>query len=1159
MKLDKQQKIAVENPEKTMAISAGAGSGKTRVLVERYIKVVLDGIAGIDEILAITFTVKAASELKSRVRERLQEVLKSGIDEKKKLAEKALGKIDSAPISTIHSFCQSILKENAIEAGLEPNFRVLESSESIILNNEIVSRVISNFLRSDDKDEIFLIRSIKSSGVYELANMALDDRYRLSKALETSANLLKNGLYNETINELFKNEYNNLLHQTEWTNASENLSNCEPKDDTDKLAVVRQKVLDQFQSLDEETELSGKFELLSSIKNSISLIFGKASAWEEGEKDSVKNSLKTIREKIEEFLGVGKAEFLLMSSDTMIKLLSGTEKLVRKLYRESDSVMNSIGALDYNGLLYKAMQLLSEQKDIAENYSAQYKQILVDEFQDTDDIQMEIIRTLVSKGVNNPVLFLVGDENQSIYKFRGAEVSNFRKMMKEVGLDEPDYLSKNYRSQPELIEFYNSFFHPLLSGNDDETESGYKKAETHRKSNGEEHKIQLLMPVLEEDDDATNREKEAEILASQILSIVGKKKIPISEDEEKSIEFRDIGILLRKVTQVQTLLDKFNDSGIPYFFNTRRGFYDKYEIIDLLNLMRVIEFKTDDYSLASWLRSPIVGLSDNALFIMGVTGSFTTAFSDENGEIFSGEDKERLIIAKGIIRKLRTAKDRLNLSKFVQQIIDEINYIPFLLSAEDGERRALNVYKFQEIVFKLEEGGVRTYGDLMEKLHRIQSLEINEGEAYSNTEGDDVVNIMTVHSAKGLQFPVVCIPDLNSTVDVKNRLFYYDGNTGFGYRLTHRDKVEIDPIGWSLRKLDRQKDISETRRLLYVAMTRAKDYLFFAGAREKKKGSLTAPKNGTWLKEIMDGIGLEYDDETDHLQFGGLTVPIIKELKEVKAADSGKKAPKFSPDILKSMKYIEPIKAIHRPVRITPTGFLKYAECPQKYVLAETYGIEEPEKTYKESGKNELASGKKFGDIAHEFLSRLNFQKQDYYSLIDDLLCQNQINGRLAEEYADEIEKIVKRFRKTETFRQLQSLTEEKIKREENFFIEFDGVIIEGTIDLMYELDEGWILLDYKTDVVEKEKLNEKVEHYRPQLMLYAKAMKNITKKYPLRTAIYFTRSGEEKELEVNDNSIAQVENQLRDMFKKLGSDEIIKNPNSCDSCGFLGNYCEGA
>ena len=261
MKLDKQQKIAVDHPERTMAISAGAGSGKTRVLVERYIRVVLDDIAGIDEILAITFTKKAASELKSRVRERLQDVLESGDRENKRIADKALRKIDSAPISTIHSFCQSILKENAIEAGLEPNFRVLESSESTIINNEIVSRVISNFLRTDDKDEQFLIHSIKSNGVYDLAHLALNDRYRLNKALETSSNLVKNNSYDDTANELFAVEYNNLLNQTEWINASGVLSNCIPIDDSDKLAVLRHLGLDYFSSLNDEKELKSKFEL----------------------------------------------------------------------------------------------------------------------------------------------------------------------------------------------------------------------------------------------------------------------------------------------------------------------------------------------------------------------------------------------------------------------------------------------------------------------------------------------------------------------------------------------------------------------------------------------------------------------------------------------------------------------------------------------------------------------------------------------------------------------------------------------------------------------------------------------------------------------------------------------------------------------------------
>jgi len=1010
------------------------------------------------------------------------------------------------------------------------------------------------------KTNCYLCIRSNSIGVYELANLALSDRFRLTKALETSVKLIKSGNYKDTIKEIFENEYHNLSHQNDWINAMENLSNCKPIDDSDKLAVVRQNVLDLFKSLGGEAKLDRKFELLSSIKNSINLRSGKAAMWKKGEKDSVKESLKVIREKTDDFLGVGKADFRLMSSETLESLLSGTNKLVLRLYEEFDGVMESMGALDYNGLLIKAMQLLAEQKYIADQYNTQYKQIFVDEFQDTDDIQMEIIRILVTEGKNKPVLFLVGDENQSIYKFRGAEVSNFRKMMKEVGLEKPDYISTNYRSQPELIDFQNAFFRPLLSKDEDGTEGGLIKAESHRKSSGTEQRIQLLMPVIEEEEEASFREKEAEILASHILSIVGKKKNETDGDEEKFIEYRDIGILLRKVTQVQAILDKFYDIGIPYYFSTKKGFYDKYEIVDLLNLMRVTEFKTDDYSLASLLRSPIVGLSDNTLFILGVTGSFTTAFNDENGDSFSGNEKEKFLRAKKIISDLREIKDRLNPSKFIQNIIDEINYIPFLLGSKDGKQKALNVYKLQEIVLKLEEGGVNSFGDLMEKLNRIQNLEISEGEAYSHAEGDNVVNIMTVHSAKGLQFPVVYLPDLNSTVTNKSRLIYYDGNSGLGYRLRHGNEVEIDIIGWSLKKLDKVKDISETRRLLYVAMTRAENYLIFAGAREMNKENLNSPRKGTWLKEILDGIGIESDEQTDTVHFNGLTFPIVKEIREAKSADFKKKEEIFSPELLKSKKYIEPIEAMRTPVRITPTGFMKYTECPKKYELAEIFGIEEPDKTENKSSKIEPASGIKFGKIAHDFLSQLDFHEREHDKIINKLLLKNKIDGKFKNEYTDELEQIIERFSKTEIFQQLHSLPAEKIKKEEKFFIEFEGVIIEGKIDLMYEMDEKWILMDYKTDVVDKDQFDKKAEHYRPQLLLYAKAIKNITKDYPLKTSIYFTRSGQEYELEVNDDSIAKVENDLRDMFMKLRTNEISKKiKDSCPSCGFYETYCEGA
>jgi len=238
---------------------------------------------------------------------------------------------------------------------------------------------------------------------------------------------------------------------------------------------------------------------------------------------------------------------------------------------------------------------------------------------------------------------------------------------------------------------------------------------------------------------------------------------------------------------------------------------------------------------------------------------------------------------------------------------------------------------------------------------------------------------------------------------------------------------------------------------------------------------------------------------------------------------------------------------------------MKYIECPKKYELAEIFGIEEPERSEIKSGKIEPASGIIFGDIAHNFLSQLNFREKAYDHIIDKLLLKNKIDGKMKEEYTEELERIVERFSKTEICQQLNSLPEDRIKKEEKFFIEFDGVIIEGKIDLMYEIDEKWILVDYKTDVVDSSRLEEKAEHYKPQLMLYAKAIKDITKDYPLRTSIYFTRSGVEREIEVNDKSIADVGNELKDMIIKLGTNDPSKKiKESCPSCGYYKIYCDG-
>ena len=628
MDLDLQQKKAVENTTTPMAISAGAGSGKTRVLVERYIKVITDGLADTEEILTITFTIKAAAELKLRIRERLNEIqIEQPETEEGLNAKKALSTIESAPISTIHSFCQSILRNNAVEAGIEPDFQVLESNESSLVYKEIIQRVTSQFLKTTDEKEKHLIRTIRLNGLQSISERALNDRYKFSNALKSTSLLIKSDNYEKSIENLFGEELSIVLNSVELNRAIDDLKLCIPLDSSDAMALVREKVLEKFNEFSAEQSNKAKLIELLALGNSINLTRGSKSAWGEGEKEVVKSILRTIREIVEDLFGNEK-ELNFMNKATAEKLFEGLELFLDRLFDEYDHKMSLLGVLDFDGLLYRTMNLLGERKDIAAYYRQHFKQILVDEFQDTDDIQMDIIRSLAADGENVPILFLVGDENQSIYKFRGAEVSNFQKMIDETGIDGALYITNNYRSQPELIKFFNSFFSLYLG----DTENGYKESQTFREKYGDASKVQFLLPIITKGEDVTNRELEADIMAKQLLKIVGAERISDGNGVERLMQFSDIGILFRKMTHVTEYLRIFEQYGIPYYMKTRTGFYDRPEITDLLNFFRAIELQSDDYVIAAWLRSPIVGLSDNALFLMGTGAGFSQSIADEGSD-----------------------------------------------------------------------------------------------------------------------------------------------------------------------------------------------------------------------------------------------------------------------------------------------------------------------------------------------------------------------------------------------------------------------------------------------------------------------------------------------------------------------------------------------
>ena len=260
-----------------------------------------------------------------------------------------------------------------------------------------------------------------------------------------------------------------------------------------------------------------------------------------------------------------------------------------------------------------------------------------------------------------------------------------------------------------------------------------------------------------------------------------------------------------------------------------------------------------------------------------------------------------------------------------------------------------------------------------------------------------------------------------------------------------------------------------------------------------------------------------------------------------------------------SEEYIAPIKKESKPVSITPTKLLNYIDCSWKYSLEELHGIKEPElKKEMEDSGNIVATGKLFGTVAHNLFAKMDYHSDNDDSLIDEVISAEGVRGNKAKEFRTKLQDITARFRGTELFKEVLSLDGSEVKREEDFFIEFQSVLIEGTIDLICNSEGKRTLIDYKTDDFTQNNIETKVEHYKPQLMLYAKAVKNITGDYPDRTLLYFTKTNEFKEISVSDESILQVEKHLLDLLEDYKENDFKKNADACNSCGYYKEYCDG-
>lgn len=808
------------------------------------------------------------------------------------------------------------------------------------------------------------------------------------------------------------------------------------------------------------------------------------------------------------------------------------------------------GILDYEDLQLKVHQLLKNPA-VSSYYRSYFQHLLVDEFQDTNYLQKSII-DLIRRKKN---LFVVGDEGQSIYGFRNAEVQVFTDFQKEMNSSkdgEVIELTDNFRSRPEIIDFLNFFFREI-SGETSQRFVSLKSSSAFQPK--ETPSVDLVVVKQGEETLREARVREAELIAHRIKELVSRQ----------NMSYRDIVILFRATTDMSIYEKVLEKSDVPYFTVSGRGFYSKRELRHILSLLRCVDNPRDEIAVASVLRSPLVGVSDDTLYWLARRPLIDCLDRLSSIKEIQSEDRESLLRFRDFFSKLRDMREG-RLSQLLEFVMDKTNYDTKLLTQKWGYRRYCNLRKFQDMARGFDrEPGFRLK-DFLNYMESVSVVEARESEAQVEAESADVVRLMTVHKAKGLEFPAVIVADMGREYSPPKDPVLFSVQSGFAvkgasdggeekYKMLHREEM--------------RKEKEEEMRILYVAMTRAVEHLILSGVskfRELEGRSLNELKRWIDLVREIVHVGTEVKEDSVVEISCGVKVTLVgekqkpqaKQRKERKsfrdffrtdqellAADIHGMARRWNVDPAKLRQDTEEIltsaRAEAQPteedVINTSVGqLLMLTNCPLRYHMKYNLGM--PEKFLR---MDDEPGGAEFGKQVHQV-----FERYDLGRSYEELIARDLDKAQEAR-----IRDMIDGFSRSKEAAELKTARE--ISRETSFVLKLDGSLISGRIDCLYQTRDGqWTVLDYKTNDISLKELEEEAKEYKIQAWLYGLAILRIKKAESVRVVFYFLSPGKTCELAVTQGEVTKIQAEIASYTDVIRREFFVKRAgNWCRHCPY--------
>lgn len=1187
VKWTSEQKKVIDLRDRDILVSAAAGSGKTAVLVERIVnRICVDNPpVDIDRMLVVTFTKAAAAEMRERVSRAIDSLKEQKPDDENLQRQSTL--VHNALITTIDSFCLFVVQNNFAQLNLDPDFRIGDQAEFKLMLKDALAQVFEdNYAREDNEAFINLIDTYSKGRNDSAVRQMVEDIYYKAGSSSWPRKWMNSllRLYDiksakqledsEIIKEIV--DYSRVLLEeaVQELTMAKDLASATPG--LEKYALTLSEDIALFDGMADVTGYVGMQEFLNKISFGRIAVIRKFDG-DEKKKERVKSMRDAVKKKVD---GI-KQKYFGMSIELMYEQLERQRPFVKELIRLSLEFYDAMEAVktrkrvfDFSDIEHFALRILVDEQTLeptetAREFSKHFEEIMIDEYQDSNQVQEDIL-TAISRehqGVGN--MFMVGDVKQSIYRFRMARPELFMEKYNTYTSDDSAHqridLHKNFRSRNEVLDFTNDIFYKIMAadlGNvqyDDDAAlypgASYPEETMRPELLLVDYKDEELSEIIE-DEDGDKVQIEALLIANRIRSLMENGMVTDKKTGQlRAVQYRDIVILSRSVaTWGNTVAAVLKDCDIPAHVESNTGYFSSYEIQVILSMLRILDNPLQDIPMAAVLASPIVGMDDEEL--AQIRSAFKgVSFAQAALSAMAGEDgyeDEKLKAFALVFERLRGAVADTPIHELLYMMLDETGFYRYASAMPAGKRRRQNIDMLIEMAAAYEKTSYKGLFHFVRYIDIQQKYEIDYGEADTAGENDDVVRIMTIHKSKGLEFPVVFVSGLGkgfNTQDTKSDLVIHE-KLGLGLVEKTKSPRTKRPslIRNEIESLIKRENLGEELRVLYVALTRAKEKIILTGGLsnaqksfEKYRGNVNAnqpisfgqrEEAGCYLDWIIPAM-LSYPDKytvstVDATEFAARTamdmaandISKAQLIGHISAADETKAkelAEEFdfeyvyASDITKKSKYsVSELKHDSMVEKYDSTE--REAERP-KFLLEEKetyvpdFARDEDEAGSASNEGKELKNaagvnqGALRGTAVHRVMECLDFKRlcdidtKDHVALsafvkesMDEMLRKGLITDDM---YRLTRPGLIEEFAASDVAaRMAQADKRGDLFKEKPFVMDYEGALVQGIIDVFWLEDDKIVLLDYKTDRVNTAK--ELIDRYSTQLELYADALGRI-------------------------------------------------------------------